>query len=48
VYIIREVNTFLWIPLFSFYFAMSIAYYFFYFSSKKKHERKYNSIIYNR
>jgi hypothetical protein len=48
VYIIREVNTFLWIPLFSFYFAMSIAYYFFYFSSKKIHESKYNNIIYNR
>lgn len=47
VYIIRGINTFLWIPVFSFYFAINIAYYFFYFSSKKKHERKYN-IIYNR
>jgi hypothetical protein len=48
VYIIREVNSFLWIPLFSFYLTINFAYYFFYFSSKKIHESKYNNIIYNR
>ena len=47
VFIIREINTFLWISLFSFYLTINFAYYFFYFSSKKLHKSKYNNIIYN-
>jgi hypothetical protein len=48
IYIIREIDTLLWIPIFSFYLTINLSYYFFYFSSKKRHEKKYNSILYNR
>jgi hypothetical protein len=45
IYLVRKADLFVWLPLFSFYIAINIAYYFFYFSSKKKHKLKYELLI---
>lgn len=44
IYFIRNTDSFIWIPLFSFFITLSIAYYFFYFESKRLHQMKYTSL----
>jgi hypothetical protein len=46
IYLIRSATEIIWLPLFSFYLAINVAYYFFYFYSKKKHKQKYETLIY--
>ena len=46
IYLIRSTTEVIWLPLFSFYLTINIAYYFFYFSSKKKHKQKYETLIF--
>lgn len=48
IYIVRKSEILVWLPMFSFYISINIAYYFFYFSSKKKHKQKYNSLSFKR
>ncbi len=46
IHIVRKIdNSLFWIPFFSFFMTLSIAYYFFYFDSIKKHNQKYKLLI---
>lgn len=42
--LIRTIESLFWIPFFSFYVSLAIAYYYFYFESRKIHQIKYKSL----
>lgn len=41
IYLIRSLETWLWMPILAFYISLAIAYYYFYFESRKLHQKRY-------
>ncbi|MDR6968725.1 hypothetical protein J2X31_002751 [Flavobacterium arsenatis] len=41
IYLIRSLETWVWMPILAFYISLAIAYYYFYFESRKLHQKRY-------